>query len=90
MDFISNTSSLDQAINLTSPHVAIWATAGSQAFLASSTFGLSGLITLCLGFLAYLSYTPKVDPRAPTFTKDTVPFIGSWRIFTQKMYAQLL
>lgn len=88
MDFISNSSSLDYATNHTSPHVAIWATAGSQAFAATSTFGLSGLVTLCLGFLAYLSYTPKVDPRAPAFTKDTVPFIGSWRFFTQKMYLQ--
>ena len=87
MDIISNTSLLDCGTNLTSPHVAIWVTAGSQAFAASSTFGLSGLITVCLGLLAYLSYAPKVDPRAPAFTKDTVPFIGSWRFFTQKMYS---
>jgi hypothetical protein len=89
MDFLSNTSSLDYGTNLTSPHIAIWATAGSQAFASSSTLGLSGLVTMCLGLLAYLSYTPKVDPRAPAFTKDTVPFIGSWRFFTQKMYRQL-
>lgn len=87
MDFISNTSSLDYATNLTSPHIAIWATAGSQAFATSATLGLSGLVTIFLSFLAYLSYTPKVDPRAPAFTKDTVPFIGSWRFFTQKMYS---
>jgi hypothetical protein len=79
MDFISNTSSLDYGTNITLPHVAIWATAGSQKFASSSTLGLSGLV----------SYTPKVDPKAPAFTKDTVPFVGSWRFFTQKMYAHL-
>lgn len=89
MDFISNTSSLDYGTNLTSPHVAIWTTAGSQAIVTSSALGLSGLVTMFLGLLAYLSYTPKVDPRAPAFTKDSVPFIGSWRFFTQKMYVQL-
>jgi hypothetical protein len=89
MDFISNTSSLDYGTNITLPHVAIWATAGSQKFASSSTLGLSGLVTMCLGLLAYLSYTPKVDPKAPAFTKDTAPFVGSWRFFTQKMYAHL-
>ena len=45
---------------------------------------LVGLVTSSLTFLAYLSYTPKIDLRAPAFTSDTTPFIGSWGFYSRR------
>ncbi|KAF8852512.1 putative cytochrome P450 [Acephala macrosclerotiorum] len=45
----------------------------------------TSFIAIFASFLVYLSYTPKVDKRAPAFTSEAVPFIGSWNFFTQKM-----
>ncbi|KAF2272824.1 putative cytochrome P450 [Westerdykella ornata] len=50
-----------------------------------TTLGVAGFIASFVSFLAYLSYTPKVDKRAPAFTSYTVPIIGSWRFYTQKL-----
>ncbi|KID84886.1 Cytochrome P450 [Metarhizium guizhouense ARSEF 977] len=47
----------------------------------------AALTTFTIAFITlvvYLSYTPKVV-GAPEFTTDTVPFIGSWSFFTNKM-----
>ncbi|KAF3763196.1 cytochrome P450 [Cryphonectria parasitica EP155] len=49
------------------------------------TAGLSSITAILVTFLAYLSYTPKVDKNSPAFTTDTLPFVGSWRFLTQKM-----
>ncbi|KAF1952292.1 putative cytochrome P450 [Byssothecium circinans] len=46
---------------------------------------MTTLMTAFISLLAYMSYTPKVDKRAPAFTSDTVPFIGSWNFFFKKM-----
>ncbi|KAJ3493732.1 hypothetical protein NLG97_g4548 [Lecanicillium saksenae] len=35
--------------------------------------------------LLYMSATPKVDKKAPAFTSNATPLIGSWNFFTQKM-----
>lgn len=53
--------------------------------LQPQTAALTTFMTLFLGFVAYFSQTPEIDRRAPVFTKDTLPFIGSWSFFTQKM-----
>lgn len=48
------------------------------------SLGLAGFVATLITFLAYLSYTPKVDKRSPAFTSDTALFIGSWGFFTRK------
>ncbi|KAK4234363.1 cytochrome P450 [Achaetomium macrosporum] len=41
--------------------------------------GLTSLVTALVGLLAYLSYTPSVDKKAPALlTTGTTPFIGSF------------
>lgn len=57
----------------------------SEQFRTFMTLGLAGFIGVLMSFLAYLSYSPKIDIKAPAFTKDTVPFIGSWGFFSRKM-----
>lgn len=86
MDFISNMDFASNfSYNFTSPETPIWTDLGSNGLQASLTLGLAGFVATFVSLLAYLSYTPKVDSKAPAFTSDTVPFIGSWRFFTQKM-----
>ena len=48
------------------------------------TLALVGLVITSITFLAYLSYTPKIDVRAPAFTSDTTPFIGSWGFYKRR------
>ncbi|RMZ83615.1 hypothetical protein DV738_g927, partial [Chaetothyriales sp. CBS 135597] len=84
---------LDYASNLTSPITnTTWsdlpgALPFTSHFVLDSpvTTGLAGVTSLVLTFLAYVSYTPKVDPRSPAFTTETYPIIGSWKFFTEKM-----
>ena len=49
------------------------------------SIGLAGFIATFLSFVIYISHSPKIDKKAPAFTSDAFPFIGSWRFFTQKM-----
>ena len=49
------------------------------------TAALATVLCIVLSGLAYLSYTPKIDSRAPALTTDAVPLIGSWNFFIQKM-----
>ncbi|KAG5986352.1 hypothetical protein E4U43_005552, partial [Claviceps pusilla] len=45
-----------------------------------TALGLATLVTSLAVLLVYLAYTPHVDPRAPEFTTDTTPLIGTfWR-----------
>ena len=76
---------MDFTSNMTSAKLLSEMDLSSQDFQAPVTLGLAGFVATFLSFLAYLSYSPKVDPKAPAFTSDTVPFIGSWRFFTEKM-----
>jgi hypothetical protein len=50
---------------------------------SSATLGLGALLATFMSFLAFLSYTPRIDKRAPVFTKHTYPLIGAanfiWR-----------
>ena len=55
------------------------------SFQSPMTIGLASVIATFFSFLAYLSYSPRIDKKAPAFTTDTVPFIGSWRFLTQKL-----
>ena len=48
------------------------------------SLALVGLVTTFITFLAYLSYTPKIDLKAPAFTSDTTPFIGSWGFYSRR------
>lgn len=48
------------------------------------TLTLVGFATTFITFLAYLSYTPKIDLKAPAFTSDTTPFIGSWGFYSRR------
>lgn len=42
-------------------------------------------VLMALGFLAYLSYTPRIKGKIPAFTPETYPIIGSYRFFTHKL-----
>ena len=79
MAFTSNFNS-----NFTSLETPSWMDLGLDGF-EPLRVAMTSFIAIFVSFLAYLSYTPKVDKRAPAFTSDTVPFIGSWNFFTQKM-----
>lgn len=49
------------------------------------TLWIAGFIAIAsIVFLGYLSYTPRVDKRAPAFTSDTTLFIGSWSYFKRR------
>ena len=48
------------------------------------SLALVGLVVTLITFLAYLSYTPKIDLKAPAFTSDTTPFIGSWGFYSRR------
>jgi hypothetical protein len=76
MEFVSN---------LTSSTFLASMDLNSQDFQSPVTIGLAGFIATLLSLLAYMSYSLQVDKRSPAFTPDTVPFIGSWRFFTQKL-----
>ena len=58
----------------------------SQDVQSPVSLGLAGFMATFISFLAYLSYTPRVHKKSPAFTSDTVPFIGSWRFFTHKLW----
>jgi len=49
------------------------------------TAALATFLCIVVSGLAYLSYTPKIDSKAPALTTDAVPLIGSWNFFIQKM-----
>lgn len=76
---------MDLTSNMTSSHPLLGIQLVSHDFQSPLTLGLAGFMTTLFSFLAYLSYSPKIDKKAPAFTSDTVPFIGSWRFFTQKL-----
>ncbi|KAF2723083.1 putative cytochrome P450 [Polychaeton citri CBS 116435] len=77
---------MDIGSNLSSPQAPLWtADLDSGSSQSPLTIGLAGVTALFLGFMVYLFYTPKVDSRSPAFTTDTIPFIGSYRFFTQKI-----
>jgi sterol 14-demethylase len=57
---------------------------GPDGIRSPVTLGLAGFLATCISYLAYLSYSPRIDKAAPEFTSDTVPLVGSWRFFTQK------
>ncbi|EME79061.1 uncharacterized protein MYCFIDRAFT_204672 [Pseudocercospora fijiensis CIRAD86] len=40
---------------------------------------------MALGFLVYLSYTPRIKGNIPAFTPETYPIIGSYKFFTHKL-----
>lgn len=61
-----------------------WMDAGFGG-LEPRTAALATFLSIFASVLAYLSYTPKIDGRAPALTTDAVPFIGSWNFFIQKM-----
>ncbi|KKA17947.1 Uncharacterized protein T310_8106 [Rasamsonia emersonii CBS 393.64] len=61
-----------------------WMDLHSDHLQSPVTLGLAGFVATLISFLAYLSYTPRVDKRSPAFTSDTVPFVGSWGFFTRK------
>ena len=48
------------------------------------SLALVGFVSTFATFLAYLSYTPKIDSKAPAFTSDTMPFIGSWGFYSRR------
>lgn len=56
-----------------------------ESAMQSISAGLVISVSILGGFLMYLSYTPDLDKRAPAFTKDALPLIGSWNFFVQKM-----
>ncbi|KAI1378720.1 putative cytochrome P450 [Hypoxylon crocopeplum] len=70
--------------NSTSSETLSWMGLDLDGF-QPATAALTALMAFFVSSLAYLSYTPTVDKRAPAFTTDVVPFIGSWSFFTQKM-----
>ena len=76
---------MDSTLNMTSTHPLSGIDMISHDFHSPLTLGLAGFIATLFSSLAYLSYSPKVDKKSPAFTSDTVPFIGSWRFFTQKL-----
>ncbi|KAL8824279.1 MAG: hypothetical protein Q9191_005164 [Dirinaria sp. TL-2023a] len=54
-------------------------------FQSPMALGLGGFMAAVLSILAMMSHTPKVDKKAPPFTDDVTPFVGSWNFFTSKM-----
>ena len=76
---------MDFTSNMTSTHPLSGIDMISHEFQSPLTLGLAGFIATLFSFLAYYSYSPKVEEKSPAFTSDTVPFIGSWRFFTHKL-----
>jgi sterol 14-demethylase len=48
-----------------------------DAFQSPRTVGVAALVTALLSLLAFVSYSPRIHPKAPKFTSDTVPILGS-------------
>ena len=76
---------MDFTSNVTSDNLLSGVDLASNDFQSPRTIGLASVIATFFSFLAYLSYSPRIDKKAPAFTTDTVPFVGSWRFFTQKL-----
>jgi hypothetical protein len=51
-----------------------------------SSYWLASVFSVLVGFLAYLSYTPRVEGGTPPYTTDKIPFVGSWSFFTRRWY----
>ncbi|EED18907.1 cytochrome P450, putative [Talaromyces stipitatus ATCC 10500] len=76
---------METVTNLTSSTLVARMDFNAQNFQSPVTISLAGLLATLISLLAYMSYSPPIDKRSPAFTSDTVPFIGSWRFFTQKL-----
>ncbi len=71
--------------NMTSTDLPLGMNLNSDIFQPSPvSLGLVSFTAIFITFLAYLSYTPKIDKRAPAFTSDTALFIGSWGFFKRR------
>ena len=44
---------------------------------SSATLALGAVLAALMSVLAFLSYTPRIDKRAPAFTRHKHPLIGS-------------
>ena len=82
MDFTSNITS---KIEMTSDSYLHGPNPTSDILQQSPvTLGLTGFVASLITFLAYLSYTPKIDKRSPAFTSDKTPFIGSYGFYSRR------
>lgn len=70
--------------NSTSSETLSWANLGPDG-LHPLTAVMTTFMTAFLSLAAYMSYTPKCDGKAPAFTSDSTPFLGSWNFFFKKM-----
>ena len=53
-------------------------------FQAPVTLGLASIVAAVISFVAFLSYTPKIDKKSPAFTPERTPFVGSLGFLTKQ------
>lgn len=76
---------MDFTLNMTSTSLLSGMELNPHDIQLPVTLVLAGFIAASISFLAYLSYSPRVDKKSPAFTSDTVLYVGSWRFFTHKL-----
>ena len=85
LSILDLTSNVDITPNITSTDYLVSEVDLNPHDLQSPvTWGLAGFIATVISFLAYLSWSTKVDERSPQFTSDKILFTSSWRFSTHK------
>lgn len=57
-----------------------------EGFQSPVTYGVAAFVAMFFSLLAFVSYAPRTDKRAPKFTADTMPILGSFGFATRQWW----